>query len=163
MAKTVKLYIDLDKCSGQCPECVVECSYFYHDKNNGIFPLRELLTYALICRRCEEAHCVNSCPQNALEKQADNILKRYLMRCIGCKSCSHGCPYGVILPELVPYLNGRCDLCLDRGDGREPVCIPTCPYKAIELKEIQPNEQENLYQVGENLIVHSTHWIRAKA
>jgi len=160
----MKLYIDLDKCSGECPRCVVECSYFYHNGNNGIVALREILTYALICRRCEEPHCVNSCPQNALEKQVDGILKRYLMRCISCKSCSHACPYGVILPELVPYLNSMCDLCLDRRDSQgQPICILTCPYKALELRDIQANEQEAIFQIGENLIVHSTHWSRAKA
>mgnify|MGYP001046307368 CR=1 FL=1 len=33
-----KLFIDLDICnSDKCEECVVECSYFYHPVNNGMF------------------------------------------------------------------------------------------------------------------------------
>ena len=164
MVKQKKLFVDLDICSTACPECVVDCSYFYHPENNGIYPLRELLTYSLICRKCEEAHCVNSCPQNALEKQEDNILKRYYMRCIGCKSCSHACPYGAIYPELIPYLNSKCDLCLDRRSQKdEPVCISTCPYGALSLKDIESDEEKHIYAVGDNVVVHSTHWIREKA
>ena len=164
MVKQKKLFVDLDICSTTCPKCVVDCSYFYHPENNGIYSLRELLTYSLICRKCEEPHCVNSCPQNALEKQEDGTLKRYYMRCIGCKSCSHACPYGTIYPELVPYLNSKCDLCLDRRSQKgQPVCISTCPYNALSLKDIEPDEEKHIYAVGDNVVVHSTHWIREKA
>lgn len=164
MVKNNKLFVDLDKCSTVCKECVVECGYFYHPDNNGMYPLRELLTFILTCRKCEEPHCVNSCPQNALEMQEDGILKRYYMRCIGCKSCSHACPYGVIYPELVPYLNARCDLCVEiREAEQEPPCIASCPYGAISLKDVQPKEEENLYAVGDSIVVYSKHWQRDKA
>ncbi|MDD5356057.1 MAG: 4Fe-4S binding protein [Candidatus Omnitrophica bacterium] len=164
MAKQHKLFVDLDICSTACKKCVVNCSYFYHTANNGIYELRELLTYSLICRKCEDAHCVNSCPQNALEKQLDGILKRYYMRCIGCKSCSHACPYGTIYPELVPYINSKCDLCLDRRNEKgQPVCIASCPYGALSLKDIEPDAEKNLYSIGDNIVAHSTHWLREKA
>jgi len=35
----------------------------------GIKSIAELVTYALVCRRCEEPHCVNACPFEALEQQ----------------------------------------------------------------------------------------------
>lgn len=159
-----RFLIDLDICSQICPECVVACSYFYHPSNNGIYSLREYLTYLLICRRCEKPHCVQACPQNALERQADGILKRYYMRCIGCQSCAHACPYGTIYPELVPYINHKCDLCLDRRDQQgEPACIGTCPYGALSVSDAEPNEAKHMYAIDEHLIVHSTHWSREKA
>jgi len=38
-----RLFIDLDICTrGECKECVVKCSYFYHPVNNGIFSITEL-------------------------------------------------------------------------------------------------------------------------
>src|SRR4030042_3222894 len=136
-----RLYIDLDVCStGQCKDCVIKCSYYYHTQgigNNGIISVAELAAYALVCRRCEEPHCVNACPVEALEqeKKKDKLLVRHNMRCISCKSCSHVCPYGTIYPELVPLLINNCDFCLDRRDKKdEPLCITTCPYGALSLR-----------------------------
>ena len=168
--KDKRLFIDLDICaSGDCKECVIECSYFYHQQapgNNGIISVAELATYALVCRRCEEAHCLNACPVEALEqqKEKDKLLVRHSMRCISCKSCSHACPYGAIYPELVPLLIHNCDFCLDRREWlNDPLCIKTCPYAALSLKSADIELDENTFLVGDNLIVHSTHWDREKA
>lgn len=168
--KDARLYIDLDICaSGECKECKLDCSYFYHRQypgNNGIVSVAELATYALVCRRCEEPHCVKACPQEALEQleEKDNLLVRHNMRCISCKSCSHACPYGAIYPELVPLLTHNCDFCLDRrGVKDEPLCIKSCPYGALSLKSGDTKLDENTFLVGDNIIVHSTHWQREKA
>ncbi|MFW6180591.1 MAG: 4Fe-4S dicluster domain-containing protein, partial [Spirochaetota bacterium] len=114
-----RLFVDLDLCaSGECESCVIRCSYFYHPVNNGILSVAELAAYYLVCRRCEEPHCVNACPVEALEQQdeKEKLLIRHNMRCISCKSCSHACPYGTIYPENVPCLVHACDFCLDRRD-----------------------------------------------
>ncbi len=165
--KSERLYIDLDVCSsGQCKKCEIKCSYFYHPDNNGIISVAELATYVLVCRRCEEAHCVNACPVEALEQQKERtkLLIRHNMRCISCKSCSHACPYGTIYPENVPLLIHNCDFCLDRrGQKDEPLCIKTCPYGALSLKKGEAKEDEHTFLVGDNLIVHSTHWEWEKA
>jgi len=164
--KDKRLFIDLDVCSsGQCKECVIQCSYLYHPANNGIISVAELATYYLVCRRCEEAHCIDACPVEALEqeKDKDKLLIRHNMRCISCKSCSHACPYGTIYPELVPLLIHNCDFCLDRRAWlKEPLCIQTCPYGALSLKESDSKMNEHTFLVGDNLIVHSTHWDREK-
>jgi Fe-S-cluster-containing dehydrogenase component len=162
-----RLYIDLDVCaSGECETCDLECSYFYHPDNNGIVSVAELATYVLVCRKCEEPHCVNACPVEALERQEDknNILVRHNMRCISCKSCSHACPYGTIYPENVPLFAHTCDFCLDRRDQQdEPLCVKSCSHDALSLKRADEELPENTFLVGDNLIVHSTHWEREKA
>ena len=162
-----RLYIDLDICgSGECRECVIQCSYFYHPQNNGIISVAELATYYLVCRKCEEPHCVNACPVEALEQQEEKerILIRHNMRCISCRSCSHACPYGTIYPETVPYIAHNCDFCLDRrAEKEEPLCITTCPYGALSLKSGDVELDENTFLVGDNIIVHSTHWDKEKA
>ncbi|NQT90379.1 MAG: 4Fe-4S binding protein, partial [Candidatus Omnitrophica bacterium] len=115
---------------------------------------------------CEEPHCVNSCPLEAIEQQdgRDNLLIRHNMRCISCKSCSHACPYGTIYPENVPLLMHNCDFCFDRRDEKsEPVCIKSCPYGALSLKGGDADLGDNTFLAGDNLIVHSTHWDREKA
>jgi Fe-S-cluster-containing dehydrogenase component len=163
----VRLFINLDVCaSGKCGRCEVQCSYFYHPGNNGIFSLAELATYALVCRRCEEPHCVNACPRDALEQQKEKgkLLMRHTMRCVSCKSCSHACPYGTIYPELVPLIAHNCDFCLDRRDQpSQPLCVATCSNGALSLKRADAKLEDNTFLVGDNLIVHSTHWQREKA
>ncbi len=165
-----RLFVDLGRCAtGECDECVIQCSYYYHRQepgNNGIVSVAELATYALVCRRCDEPHCVKACPAEALEQQKDKgmLLVRHSMRCVSCKSCSHACPYGTIYPEIVPLHVHNCDYCLDRRDREgEPLCVTSCPHGALSLKRGDAELDENTFLVGDHLIVHSTHWRREKA
>jgi len=153
-----RLFIDLEKCN-KCkqPEC--KCSYLYHPFNDGVATMREYATFATICRQCEAAPCVKSCPKDALEKQDDGILKRYNARCVSCKSCSLACPFGTIVPEMIPYLSSRCDLCINRADDKNPpVCTKTCPEKAIRYEEVEESAENNIVFVGEHLAVHAIPW-----
>lgn len=155
-----KLFIDLDICNSEtCDECVIKCSYFYHPYNNGVISLIELATYALICRQCEEPHCVDSCPKDALEKQEDGTLVRHTVRCVSCKSCAHACPYGTIYPMMLPRMGFICDYCQGRDDYK---CVPTCPYGALSVVD-SDIEGENIFHLGNRLVVHSTHWDRSEA
>ena len=159
MSEGKRLYIDLDRCN-RCPKCVIECSYFYHPGNNGITSLREIAAYAVICRQCEEGTCVLACPKEALEKQKDKILKRYNLRCIKCNSCSFSCPFGTILPEFIPYAFSHCDFCLDRRQKDIPLCVKTCPYGALKYGKFEPNEENDEFLVGDNLIIRAKKWLR---
>lgn len=155
-----KLFIDLDICNSEtCDECDIKCSYFYHPYNNGVISLIELATYALICRQCEEPHCVNSCPKDALEKQEDGTLVRHTVRCVSCKSCSHACPYGTIYPMILPRMGFICDYCQGRDDY---TCVPTCPHGALAVVD-SDMEGEDIFHLGSRLVVHSTHWDRSEA
>jgi Fe-S-cluster-containing hydrogenase component 2 len=151
-----RLYIDLEICN-QCKDCPVECSYFYHPDNNGIIKLRSLAAFALVCRRCEEAACIKSCPKDALEKQDGGLLKRYSMLCISCKSCSFACPFGTIYPEFLPYVTSQCDWCLNRGVD-VPDCVRTCTKEGVEYKEVEEDIEKGIYVIGEHLAVRSFCW-----
>ncbi len=165
--KDKRLFINLDVCAtGKCQKCEIKCSYLYHPENCGIISAVELATYSLVCRRCEEPHCVKACPQEALEQQKDKnkLLIRHNLRCVSCKSCSHACPYGTIYPENVPLLIHNCDYCLDRRNTKdEPLCISSCPHGALLLAQADLELDENTFLVGNNLIIHSTHWKWDKA
>ncbi len=151
-----RLFINLEICD-RCEECKVKCSYFYHPQNEGVASLREYATFATICRHCEQAPCVNSCYHNALERAADGHLKRYKMRCTSCKSCTIACPFGVIFADFIPYLDSRCDYCLGVS-GKFPVCMESCPHKAIDVKDIEEDLEKNIYFVGEHLAVRTRRW-----
>ena len=156
MAK--RLFIDLNKCD-ECEKCTVKCDAFYRAKatDHGVISLREMATFALICRRCEEPSCVAACRFEALERQADGILKRYNMRCVSCKSCSQACPFGTIYPETVPFYVTNCDWCIE-SSGKEPACAMSCEKDAIEYKDVQESEKEGIYILSDNLAVHAPKW-----
>lgn len=158
-----RLFIDLDICS-ECPECVAKCSYFYHPDNKGALTLLEIATYSIVCRQCEEGTCVKSCPTDALEKQQDGILKRYNLLCVSCKSCTHACPFGIIYPEIVPYIVAKCDWCIDRVKTGDLECISSCPKGAVKFQAVKASPEENIYLVGDNLAVRSSvRWQREEA
>ncbi len=153
-----RLFIDLDTCS-KCGECEACCGYFYHaGANRGVTSLREYATFALFCRHCEDAPCVNACYHDALERQEeDGHLKRYMMLCTSCKCCTIACPFGTILPDFIPYLDSRCDFCIGRGD-EAPLCVSTCPENAVEIREVEEDPENDIYLVGDHLAVRTRRW-----
>jgi Fe-S-cluster-containing dehydrogenase component len=156
-----KLFIDLDICD-KCEDCPSLCSYLEHPGNDGITCMRELAHFVVVCRRCDDAPCVASCPWEALEMQDYNALKRYMMRCTSCKSCSRGCPFGVIYPETIPFIVSRCDYCLGRlKEGESPACLHSCTHNGVKYGEFEENKEEHIYKVSEYLVVKTDHkWER---
>jgi Fe-S-cluster-containing dehydrogenase component len=138
-----KLIIDLGKCKLQ-KESGVQCSYKHHPQNKGFDSLLEMIRFALICRRCEAAPCINACPTGALEKIPSEkgglidkmlvvstgprgalekvkrdkvdagVLKRANMLCTGCGSCAIACPFGTIYTDLILFPSSVCDVCRGR-------------------------------------------------
>ena len=160
-----KLLIDLDICS-DCEECGMLCSYIQHPGNNGITNLREFAHFAINCRRCEDAPCVASCTWEALELQParhqnevsdagdTKLLKRHMMRCTSCKSCSRACPFGVIYPETIPFVISRCDYCIGRLKENEcPICLQSCAHGGIKYGEFQENKDEHIFRASEQLMI----------
>lgn len=157
---SARLVIDLDRCR-DCEVCQAQCGYPYHGENDGIARLREAAAFELTCRRCEVQSCVTVCTKEALEVQEDGRLKRYNMRCTGCLSCSHACPFGNIIPAALQFYDNVCDFCAGRAES-EPVCAVTCPYHAIGMEEVSEG-QEGVYVIGEQLAVRSVVWEKEEA
>jgi len=158
-----KVFIDLDLLDKleEDGDLKVQCSYPYHPRNDGVLSLRELASYAVICRHCESANCVNSCTKEALEKDAEGILRRYNMRCISCRSCAVACPFGTIYMEALPFLASGCDYCIDRlASGEAPLCVRTAPGEAIQYTDVEADESKEMYKVGDHLVVKCKAWKR---
>jgi Fe-S-cluster-containing dehydrogenase component len=151
-----KLIIDLAKCKIQ-EESGVQCSYVHHPQNKGFNALIEMIRFALICRRCEAAPCINACPQDALKKVPSDkndagILKRANMLCTGCGSCAIACPFGTIYTDLIPYPSSVCDVCRGRlGPGEKPLCVNTCGDGSIDYREFQG--EDDCQEVFEDIVV----------
>jgi len=153
-----KLIIDLAKCELQ-GESKVRCSYKHHPENKGIDSLLEVIRFALICRKCEAAPCIEACPNNALEKVPGEsndagILKRYNMLCTGCGSCAISCPFGTIYTDLIPYPSSVCDVCKGRiREDEKPLCVNTCEDGSIDYREVEVEKEGGSVEVFEDIVV----------
>ncbi len=154
-----KLVIDLDVCRDS-DNYDLACSYSPHNSNQGIIRLRELATYELVCRRCEERSCVLACPVEALEANEDGILSRYNLRCVGCKSCLHACPFGTLLNDVIAFTVSGCDMCPQLQADEAPVCVSSCSNAAVSFEEIPDSLSADMYLIGDRFAVRSKHWKR---
>lgn len=158
-----RLYIDIPALleKGDSVE-KIECEYFYHRQNPGQLSLLEVAEFAVYCRQCKDAFCVSACPKEALERQQDGLIRRFNMRCVGCKSCILACPFGTIFPEVINYVTARCDYCLQQlseDPDYQPLCVKTAPSGTFAMKTIEAEDPENqIYFYGDHLAIKSHHW-----
>lgn len=146
------------KCIG-CRTCEVAC-VLAHSDGAGVETLAPEtfkprirmvktanVSTAVMCHHCEDAPCVNACPNNAIVYR-QNSVQVLQERCLGCKNCVMACPFGamdVITVPAVKQFGGlslslgvkaqahKCDLCVEHDGG--PACVSVCPTKALTLMD----------------------------
>lgn len=158
-----KLFIDVPALTA-ADEAIdrIQCEYLFHRVNPGQLTLLEMAQFAAYCRQCEDAFCVAACPEEALERLETGSIKRYNMRCVGCRSCVLACPFGTIFPEVMNYVTAKCDYCLNQqrwDSGFRPACVETAPnesFRMVDLAEEDPEHQ--VFFVGKHLAVKSPSW-----
>ena len=132
-------------CTG-CMRCMTTCSTY----NNGAASLSlariqiarheghaitqideedELIFEALSCQQCDTPYCMHCCPVNAISRNTETgaMVINY-HKCIGCRMCMSGCPFGAIRYDIVRKRVIKCELC----DG-DPQCVKFCPTEAIKF------------------------------
>jgi Fe-S-cluster-containing dehydrogenase component len=81
----------------------------------------------------------------------DGTVQRSPFRCVGCRSCTVSCPFGVIQTDLTKHVTPKCDLCLDRlAEGEVPRCVQTCTSGALSFETVDEqvmNQSKNLISV----------------
>ncbi|HEY3359294.1 MAG TPA: 4Fe-4S dicluster domain-containing protein [Polyangia bacterium] len=115
---------------------------------------------ALLCNHCENPPCVRVCPTKATFKRADGIVMMDWHRCIGCRYCVVGCPYGARSfnwrdprpflkaqnPDFPTRARGvveKCNFCEERlAKGQLPACVAGCPSKALVFGDLDEPESE---------------------
>ena len=143
-----RIYIKEDVCMA-CRLCEIHC-LVQHSKSKKIvkafkeeFPRaeprvwveqKEYLSFALQCRHCEDAPCIEACITGAMHR--DEETEAVLCepeRCVGCWMCIMVCPFGVIQRSTAEHkVVSKCDLCY----GEEmPVCVRNCPNEALVYEE----------------------------
>ena len=86
------------------------------------------------CMHCLDPACVSVCPVEALHRTPEGAVVYEASRCIGCRYCMIGCPFGVPKyewDEPLPIVR-KCTLCFEKrlSQGQQPACTKACPTGA---------------------------------
>ncbi len=127
-----------------------EIKWIWEEKFKNAFPEMkdDYMAYEIknmpvlvLCNHCDNPPCVRVCPTKATFKRKDGIVMMDMHRCIGCRFCMAGCPYGARSfnwrdpkdyiknenPEFPLRMRGvveKCTLCYERLDrGLPPACV----------------------------------------
>jgi carbon-monoxide dehydrogenase iron sulfur subunit len=84
-------------------------------------------SFALQCRHCEEAPCIENCMTGAMHREEGAVLCDE-EKCVGCLMCVMSCPFGAIRPGSGRKVVSKCDLCGGKGI---PFCVEYCPNEAL--------------------------------
>lgn len=121
------------------PQCLDSEAYCYVDTRQVTNLEGEEVTRYVKrqCMHCLNAACVSACPAAAMHKTEEGPVAYRAGRCLGCRYCQIGCPFGV--PQF-DWNNGinpeirKCWMCADRlEEGKEPACVEACPMGAIRF------------------------------
>ncbi len=142
------MVIDLDKCVA-CQGCSIACRFENNTpvvspiealrgraiRWNDVFPMpvnptEETGEYPYVnsryltrpCMHCENPPCIKVCPVQATYKDEEGLVRQNYDRCIGCRFCTVGCPYGVRYfnwyePEWVGSLEKQLNPDVVMGNG----------------------------------------------
>lgn len=83
-------------------------------------------SYAFFCQHCLTPNCLLACPQGAISRERDGIVRINKALCVNCGLCQQACTEAAPLRGPAGDIR-KCDLC----DGR-PACASACPQKALE-------------------------------
>ncbi|MDL2316356.1 4Fe-4S dicluster domain-containing protein [Desulfovibrio sp. OttesenSCG-928-A18] len=97
--------------------------------------------YLLLCNHCVNPACVRVCPTQATFRRSDGIVVMDYHRCIGCRFCMAGCPFGARsfnFEDPRPYIDNvnqsfptrmrgvveKCTFCSELlAEGKMPLCV----------------------------------------
>jgi molybdopterin-containing oxidoreductase family iron-sulfur binding subunit len=197
-AKRWAMAVDLRACRREegCRDCISACHRVHNVPDFGnpkdevkwiwtepfpdVFPGQEHAYLAeevkkgpvvVLCNHCDNPPCVRVCPTKAtFKRKEDGIVMMDYHRCIGCRFCVAGCPYGArsmnyrdprpfirqINPDFPTRTKGvveKCNFCEERlARGLLPACVLACKEKALVFGDLENPQSE----VRKLLRVHFT-------
>lgn len=170
------MVIDTRRCREGCARCIDACrrshnvptlddprrkvEWIHSEQGTALLGSACATKKALpaLCNHCQEPSCVRSCPTDSIFRRRDGIVAVDYHRCIGCRSCMLGCPYGEIsfnwsdprpsieepTPDYPTRRQGvveKCNFCSDRMKrGLMPSCTEACPEGAMHFGDLNDPE-----------------------
>ncbi|RQD61820.1 sulfate reduction electron transfer complex DsrMKJOP subunit DsrO [Desulfonatronovibrio magnus] len=113
----------------------------FYDQSHPNLKNKANQPFLTLCNHCDNPPCVRVCPTRATFRRPDGIVLMDFHRCIGCRFCMAGCPYGsrsfnfydprIYLENLSHEYPTRskgvvekCEFCAHRLDkGQMPACV----------------------------------------
>jgi Fe-S-cluster-containing dehydrogenase component len=170
------MVVDMRKCNAKpgCKVCIEAChrahnvpavkdprhevKWLWKEQLENVFPERvtpylpaevKARPTMVLCNHCDNPPCVRVCPTEATWRRPDGIVMMDEHRCIGCRYCITGCPYGARsfnfedprlslqgeptdYPTRTKGVVEKCTFCTERlAEGRPPACVEAC--QAIDV------------------------------
>lgn len=124
---------------------------FPDEMNQYLDERRSSNSYPLLCNHCTNPPCVRVCPTQATYKMEDGVVAMDYHRCIGCRFCMAGCPYGArsfnfkdprkfladpapnqAYPTRMIGVVEKCTFCAERlAAGQLPACVEASGGKIL--------------------------------
>jgi len=182
IGKRWAMAVDIKACWGKdgCTDCIEACHRVHNVPDLGtikeqikwiwtapyekVFPEQEYKflegdlkhePVIIMCNHCDKPPCIKVCPTRATWRREDGIVMVDYHRCIGCRYCMAGCPYGArsfnwreprpfideINPDFPTRTRGvveKCNFCAERlAKGLLPACVEACPEKALTFGDLE--------------------------
>ncbi len=114
----------------------------------------------VFCNQCDNPPCIRYCPTRATWRREDGIVMMDYHRCIGCRYCMAGCPYGsrsfnwkhprpfikkinFDFPTRTKGVVEKCNFCEERlAQGLLPACAEACKEKAMIFGNLKDPHSE---------------------
>ncbi len=184
-AKQWAMVINSQRCPNGCNDCIQAChnihnvpdfgnekdeiKWIWNERFADAFPGQEHpyiqagvkeRPVPVLCNHCENPPCVRVCPTQATFKREDGIVMMDFHRCIGCRFCIAGCPYGArsmnyrdprpLIKKINPAFPTRtkgvvekCNFCEERlAEGLLPACVVACKDKALVFGDLGNSDSD---------------------
>ena len=132
--------VDISKCIA-CQKCEIACAAHHVGEMNAarariaVFPRPSLKEgeaagTPVTCLQCDDAGCVRVCPVGALARNPKTgAIEVDHAKCVRCKMCVAGCPFGNMRWDEELRQVAKCDLC-----SGLPQCALACPTGALRYR-----------------------------
>lgn len=119
--------------------------------------------FMVLCNHCYNPPCVRVCPTKAtFKREHDGIVLMDFHRCIGCRYCMAGCPFGARsfnFRDPRPFIKEeeqneefptrergvveKCNFCAERlAKGQMPACVEACKCGALVFGDLDDPDSD---------------------